>query len=92
MLRVLTERRTPGERTLRQEQYPLYSSGEVARIAGDVGLRIDAIRPVSFQGVFEWQGESDPASVSELEARMREDPVLKELASDFLVLGRKGKA
>ena len=90
ILHVLTEHRTPGEKTLdTPDPLPLYTSDEIAQIAREAGLQVDGIVPVSYQDVFGWQSGSDQATVAELERRMREDRVLRELAACHLVLGRK---
>jgi len=90
MLHVLTEHRTPGEKTLdTPDPLPLYTSDEIAQIARQAGLQVDKVVPVSYREVFEWQNGSDQTTVAELDRLMREDRVLKELAACHLVLGRK---
>jgi SAM-dependent methyltransferase len=90
ILYVLDEHRTPGEQNPdTPENLPLYTSGEAAQLAREAGLHVDEVRPVSSQGVFEWEGGEDRAVVTELERRMAADKVLQELGGCHLVLARK---
>jgi SAM-dependent methyltransferase len=89
ILYTLDEHRTPGEQTPETpETLPLYTSDEIAQLAREAGLLVDEVRPVLSEGVFEWD-EGDPAAAAELERRMAEDKVLRELGGCHLVLGRR---
>ena len=88
MIYVIKKHSTPGKWTIKDEQYPCYTSTELIQIAHDVKLNLDEILPVSYQEVFDGQ-DGSKEEVVELEHCLRKDNILKELSAFHLVLGRK---
>jgi hypothetical protein len=89
MLYVMDKHETPGGRPVRHEEYPLYTSDEIAEIARRAGIRFERVIPTDYRDVFQWWDDPDEGATERLVSRMEGDEVLRELALTFVILGQK---